>query len=167
MATESERTTASGHEELTQEQTMLESGQQELDAEAAEQLPAAGMSSAPVLDQKDPVQQTYDEEFAAEAAPIAPAAQRTLIQPEDDRPSVREFRAVETEEAGKSTGYVGWVAIVLAVASLFVWPAVLGPAAILLGFISWVQGSRALGIWSVVLGVISFIAYIALVPLYS
>lgn len=166
MATENERTTASGHEELTQEQTMLESGQQELDMETAE-LPAAQMSSVPVLDEQEPVHQTFDEEFAAEAAPMAPAAQRPLIQPEDDRPSVREFRAVETEEEGRSAGYVGWIAIVLAVASLFVWPAVLGPAAILLGFISWVQGSRALGIWSVALGVISFIAYIALVPLYS
>jgi hypothetical protein len=132
MASYDNQVEEQGHEELTKEQTVME---------------------------------TYDEEFAAEAA--APITHRTLVQPEDERPDVNEFRDVDTVTEKRSAGYVGWVAIMLAVASLFVWPAVLGPAAILLGFISWVQGSRALGIWSVVLGVISFIAYIALVPLYS
>ena len=55
----------------------------------------------------------------------------------------------------------------LAIASLFVWSAVLGPAAVVLGFIAWARGSRTLGLWSIAIGVVSFFAYFVLVPFYS
>ena len=108
-----------------------------------------------------------DEEFAAEVAvPDPPAAYRGAERNEPAKPAA-ESDARDDQGAGEQGGVaVGWFALALAIASLFVWPALLGPAAVLFGFVSWMQGSRALGIWSIVLGIISFIAYLALAPLY-
>ncbi|MEB3100669.1 hypothetical protein [Ferviditalea candida] len=104
-----------------------------------------------------------DTEFAAEATPLGPEAHR-LIEPEDDRPD--QNRAANTG-ARQATPWVGWLALALAIASLFMWPAVLGPAGAVLGLMAYFQGSRSLGIWSMVIGIIAFVAYVAIVPYYT
>ncbi|WP_166243759.1 hypothetical protein [Paenibacillus turpanensis] len=100
-----------------------------------------------------------DMEAAAELTGAAP-----LIQPEDDRPAdIRRTNAQANAGALDQNGaMMGWLALVLAIASLFVWPSVLGPSAIVVGFISYVRGTRALGVWSMVLGLISFVTFLAI-----
>lgn len=57
-----------------------------------------------------------------------------------------------------------WIAIVLAIGSLLFWPAVLGPAAVVMGAIAYASGNKSVGIWSVALGLLSVIAYFVLLP---
>lgn len=105
-----------------------------------------------------------NEEFATETAIMEKEPFRPLNQPEEDRPN--ETR-VEPETAVTQNAAMGWLALTLAIASLFFWPAILGPSAAIIGFFALTRGNRALGIWSIVIGLISFMAYIVLVPLYA
>lgn len=100
----------------------------------------------------------YNEEYAEDTADIP---ERRL-----EPANVSDTRASEIRENQAVSDYMGWIGIILAVASLFFWPAVLGPAAVLFGFIAWSQGSRTLGVWAMVLGAISFVAFMVLIPLY-
>lgn len=65
------------------------------------------------------------------------------------------------EGKGRTTA---WIAIILAIGSLFIWPAVLGPAAIVMGVVSFAGGNKAVGIWSVALGLLAVFAYFVLLP---
>jgi hypothetical protein len=112
----------------------------------------------------------YNEEFASEAGAYTPMVTRPLVNPEEERPwDQREFRTADEQNQTKtrSVGALGWTAIIAAFISLFVWPYVLGPAAAVLGFVAYFQGSRTLGIWSIVLGALSMLSYWVLVPLYT
>jgi hypothetical protein len=99
-----------------------------------------------------------DEEFAGDLT--APLQDRHIIQAD-------EFREDTADRAGAQSTWLGWLALAAAIVSLFVWPSVLGPVAIVAGVIAFWQGSRALGIWSVVIGLVSLAAYFILVPYYS
>lgn len=104
-----------------------------------------------------------DNEFSTEVAP-------KLTDHHMRRKSSQrygQFRSIEKEQEQQKMVATGWFALFLAVVSLFVWPAILGPSAVLFGIMSWIQGSHVLGIWSIVLGVLSFLAYLILVPLYG
>ncbi|GEM_PF-1397742 len=106
--------------------------------------------------------QSEDEEYAAEVAP----AQRGLVNPEEERPESGRTAANEQSEQSQGVG-MGWAALILAIASLFLLPQWLGPAAAVVGAIAWTRGSRALGVWSIVIGLISLVSYFILVPLYA
>ncbi|HEX7056959.1 MAG TPA: hypothetical protein VF260_07150 [Bacilli bacterium] len=99
-----------------------------------------------------------DTEFAAEAAP-EPITRPPAAEPKRMNGNERNNRI------GSAT--LGWVALILAVAALFVWPAVLGPAGAVVGFFAYMRGSRALGVWSIAIGLIAFIAYVVITPFYS
>lgn len=60
----------------------------------------------------------------------------------------------------------GWVALLFAVCSWFIWPVLLGGTAAVLGFVAFSQGSRGLGILSMALGLIALTVYLILIPLY-
>ncbi|HEY0827251.1 MAG TPA: hypothetical protein VGE40_04080 [Bacilli bacterium] len=62
---------------------------------------------------------------------------------------------------------IGWTALFTALASLIVWPVILGPAAAIMGVFAYTRGIRFLGIGAIVIGLISLIAYIVLVPFYT
>jgi hypothetical protein len=62
---------------------------------------------------------------------------------------------------------IAWISLLLGIASLFFWQAVLGPAAIITGIFAWVRGSRTMGTWAIVLGLIAVVAYFVLVPYYA
>jgi len=62
---------------------------------------------------------------------------------------------------------LGMIALALSIASLFVLPQWFGLAGIVLGGAAWLTGFRGLGLWSIIIGSISLIAYIVLVPYYS
>lgn len=97
---------------------------------------------APGLD-SDPVGQ---EEFSSE---IADVANNEIEQTEN---------STFGNDADTGDQTTGWIALALAFLSLFVWPAILGPIAVVAGIVAWMRGSRALGIGSIVLGLISFLA---------
>jgi hypothetical protein len=144
------------HDAYSEEQMRLETGESVEQAKERDRS-SAGDPAAYVDDKSDPNEDFY-EEFAAETAP----APRGAIPAKDE---VRDADSDDVTMADKP--YVGWFALALAIASLFVWPAVLGPAGAVLGLAAWVQGSRGLGIGAIILGVISFLSYLVLVPLYS
>ncbi|MFD2672355.1 hypothetical protein [Marinicrinis sediminis] len=94
-----------------------------------------------------------EEEFAAEVAPSAASSH------------LQEAEQEERKSAQDST--IGLFALVLAIASLFVIPSILGPVAAILGFVAYTRGSRGLGVWSIGIGILSFVAYFVLLPLYT
>ncbi len=112
-----------------------------------------------------------ETEFAAEVAPAPPVKDQHLNEPEDNRPEETARRELPEDARGEAAedtdGTIGWFAFILAIASLFIWPAVLGPAGAIFGFVAYRQGNRAFGIWSIVIGLISFLAYTVFVPLYT
>jgi hypothetical protein len=115
-------------------------------------------------------------EFGGELSPAAgavvnPVAVSPVVSRIDRTTTQENFQAadngglqVETPE-GNTT--FGWVAIILAIASLFYWPAVLGPAAAVIGVLAYLNGNRTLGAWSVVLGLLAIAAHLFLIPYYS
>lgn len=114
-----------------------------------------------------PNEQREDEtEFAAEVA--APQMRANAAPPEtirEDGEGRRVLSHAEGEESITANRGVGLFALVLAIASLFVWPAVLGPAAVVLGFVAWGRGNTGLGIWSIAIGLLSFLAYAIFLPM--
>lgn len=124
------------------------------------QLVNESMQSTPVGSREE-----HGEEFAAELAAAPPVLNRTreLHNPEEDRPYERSAARVEEEAPSRS---LGWVALVSAIISLFVLPVFLGITAIALGVIAYMRGTRGLGAWSVVIGGISVLAYVVLIPTY-
>ncbi|WP_052339148.1 hypothetical protein [Gorillibacterium massiliense] len=70
-----------------------------------------------------------------------------------------------TPQAVSGIKITGWVALALAVISLFAYPGVFGSAAVLIGLYAFVRGSRSLGGWAMVIGVIALVAYWVFAPL--
>jgi len=71
------------------------------------------------------------------------------------------------ETVTESGGYaLGWVSLIFAIASWFVWPVLMGITSAVLGFIAYRQGARALGIWSMTLGLIAVVLNLVIVPFY-
>lgn len=106
----------------------------------------------PRSDDNDFRDDEFNEEYSAEVATM-------------DNANLAEMN--DEVGAQKRNATWGWAGLILAIASLFVWPVLLGPGAAVIGFVALTQGHRALGIWSIVIGLISFMAYIVLVPLYA
>lgn len=116
-----------------------------------------------------------DTEFSAEVgpAPLGPISgwyqkadsQGEGLSADTDKEEGRE----EAAGAGKAdTAYqVGWIALILAIASTLVLPGILGSAAIVAGAYAYFRGRKALGGWAIVIGLISVAAYLMLVPYYS
>ena len=92
----------------------------------------------------------YREETAAEIAAPVPVIRR---RGRDD------LRA----EGGTSTGFV---ALALAILSLFVMPILLGAAGIVLGFIARRRGAEGLGAWAIGIGAVSMIIGIFIIPFF-
>jgi hypothetical protein len=97
----------------------------------------------------------YKEETAAEIA--APA---TLRRDADyDRHEDKD----ETVDDGRRMGYL---AIVLSVISLFIFPVILGAAGIIVGFIARRRGAEGLGGWAIGIGIVSLILGIFILPFF-
>jgi len=103
----------------------------------------------------------------------------------DQRKKTRSHRRQEEELAAELTGDVapaeqsvnraetadqrmgiGWFAIILSIVSWFVWPAVLGTAGMVMGLIAYFRGHRSLGLWAIILGLISLVISVLLIPYY-
>ncbi len=64
-------------------------------------------------------------------------------------------------DAGKT---IGWIGLIAAIASFFVLGSILGPAAVVVGFMAFAKGRRKLGMWSMGLGIISFVLFLIALP---
>ncbi|MHA6483751.1 hypothetical protein ACX1C1_17830 [Paenibacillus sp. strain BS8-2] len=69
----------------------------------------------------------------------------------------------ETESSGTA---LGWISLVFAIASWFIWPVLIGAAAAVLGFIAYRQGAKGLGAWSITIGLAALALNLVIVPLY-
>lgn len=121
----------------------------------ADDIPRGSLSSGAAPD--------TNTEFAGELAPSPGMGTGFAASRED----VTESRGDLQEDAPEGNKTFGWVSIILAIASLFYWPAVLGPVAAVFGVIAYIRGNRALGAWSVALGLLALLAFLFLVPYYS
>ncbi|MFD0586756.1 hypothetical protein ACFQZE_01985 [Paenibacillus sp. GCM10027627] len=70
---------------------------------------------------------------------------------------------LETQSSGTA---LGWVSLIFAIASLFIWPALLGITAAVLGYIAYRQGARGIGGWAITIGLVAAALNLVLVPLY-
>lgn len=96
----------------------------------------------------------HNEEYAAELVVPRPNAERE-----------RTKREKTTEQPAPATS-LGYVAIFIAVLSLFLLPGLVGPVSAVVGFMAYVRGSRKLGIWSIVLGTIAFVSFLTTITDY-
>lgn len=101
-----------------------------------------------------------NEEMAADFAAISP------VYAEEDGNAAADDKEISRSNADSGSFALGWVALVFAAASWFIWPAWLGAAATVLGFIAFRQGARGLGGWSMALGMIALLLYLVVVPFY-
>lgn len=91
----------------------------------------------------------HREEYAAEVAPPVDAS----------------ARRVDEDKADLSTGRtVGYVGLVLGIASLFMWSVILGPIAAVVGYYAYSKGSKTTGAWSIGLGILATLSYFILIP---
>lgn len=68
------------------------------------------------------------------------------------------------EEAGGTA--LGWVSLVFAIASWFLWPVLMGATSAVLGFIAYRQGAKGLGAWAMGIGLIAVALALVIVPFY-
>ncbi|WP_165279941.1 DUF4190 domain-containing protein [Paenibacillus protaetiae] len=97
----------------------------------------------------------FNEEMGADFAAGGYAHRARTEQSSDDSPISRP--------AGYS---LGWVALVFAAVSWFVWPVLLGITSAVLGFIAYTQGARRMGAWSMAIGLIAAAVYLVIIPFY-
>lgn len=85
-----------------------------------------------------------------------------------NRAEAGRSRASDGEGAEtKTTGYsLGWVSLVFAIASWFVWPVLMGATAAVLGYLAYRQGAKGLGTWAMVIGLVALMLQLVIVPLY-
>ncbi|OUS77505.1 hypothetical protein B1748_06805 [Paenibacillus sp. MY03] len=75
--------------------------------------------------------------------------------------------AAELDTVTESTGTaVGWVALVFAIASWFIWPVLIGATATVMGFIAYRQGAKGLGAWAIGIGLTALALNLIIVPFY-
>jgi hypothetical protein len=109
------------------------------------------------------------EEYAAEISVpyTAPSVPRVVRTQEVEKPK-EVSETVETEKATpRAYPWLGIAALTMAVLSMFMYPTLFGSGAALLGFFAFLAGNRALGVWSIILGLIALAGYFLLVPLYA
>lgn len=103
-----------------------------------------------------------NEEMGADFAYGMPPAH---IERTADR---NEHRAYDDDrEDTRSSGYaLGWVSLIFAIASWFIWPVLLGASAAVMGYIAYRQGARGLGGWAMAIGLVAVALNLVIVPFY-
>ncbi|NQX65418.1 hypothetical protein HQN90_04680 [Paenibacillus alba] len=117
----------------------------------------------------------HKEEYAAEITAPSPPRRIQYAEPyarsgavsQNAQSEVSDEEIEELVEVVTRNKAVGYIALFVALASLFVWPVLLGISGIVLGIIAIVMGNKGLGSWSIALGFIAAAAYFLLVPYYG
>jgi len=129
-----------------------------------------GHLDEPELKEAKPGQEekhSFDEEFGVEMAPPTPMIANPVPDHPQERHMLNKTGDREEETAGTGGQTVGWLGLALAIASLFIYPALMGLAGIVLGVIAYVQGSRTIGAWAAGIGIVSLVAYFVIIPFYT
>lgn len=71
----------------------------------------------------------------------------------------------QTEGTNEGNG-LGITGLILSLVSIFIWPAVLGPAGMIVGFFAWRRGARTTGIWAMVIGAFALLMALLILPAY-
>ncbi|SFE35380.1 hypothetical protein SAMN04487969_10294 [Paenibacillus algorifonticola] len=108
----------------------------------------------------DRTSSNINEEMAGEFTAGAPVPVSYVPRSESKR---EDKDAVRDDTGGVA---LGWVGLVFAIASWFLWPALMGAAAAVLGFIAYRQGAKGLGSWAITIGLIAFALAVVIIPLY-
>jgi len=110
--------------------------------------------------------QEATEEYAAELAAPYAAPKQAPVEAREAEASAG-VKETDTRSSVGTAAWIGYTSILLSVISLFIYPVLFGAAGSLLGLLAYSQGQKALGVWSVILGLVSLAGYFLLVPLYS
>lgn len=105
---------------------------------------------------RDPEDIRSEREDVEAAEEIADPMPRSAEEPAD------EGRSAQGDE-GRGLGIAG---IILSLVSIFILPAVLAPAGIIVGYLAFRQGSRTTGIWAMVIGAFSLLMALLVLPAY-
>ena len=100
----------------------------------------------------------YDEEYAAEVADIDVTPRRVYSNSNTRHEETNTVQNNVTS-SNSTAGVWGTVALIAAIASWFVWPTVLAPVGIIAGIVAFIKGRKAIGGWSVAIGIISLILF--------
>ncbi|WP_235775483.1 MULTISPECIES: hypothetical protein [Paenibacillus] len=92
----------------------------------------------------------HREEYAAEVSPL-PVRDRS--------PEVKE--SAEADDAYKPVGYAS---VGLGIASLIIWPIILGPLAAVLGYYAYSNGRKTAGAWGLGMGIVAVLSYFVMIP---
>jgi len=104
-----------------------------------------------------------DEEMAAE---IAVPYRVNNVGEEPERRELRRVQQhVQETQAGAGRA-LGIFSLAMSIASLFVWPLLLGLTSAVLGYVAYRQGARGLGVWSMTIGLLAAAAYVVFIPIY-
>lgn len=121
-------------------------------------------------------EQLIDEDLAQNAA--EPIGQRMSDVEKDDTEFAQEAahwgpridgenRAEDEDGQARGEGY-GWgiVGLVLSFVGIFIWPVVFASAGIIVGYIAFRNGARAMGTWSMVIGAFALLMALFMLPAY-
>jgi hypothetical protein len=107
-----------------------------------------------------------DTELAAEilSAPISKTTERR--QPESWEHSYPDapYAGIRTAAGGSA---LGWTALIFALLSLFIWPIWIGPTAAVLGYMAYRQGAGSVGLWAIILGLLTTAGYFFIPAVYA
>lgn len=95
----------------------------------------------------------HREEYAAEVSPVPVRDQG-------------QSGAAERSKGDRADAYktVGYAAVGLGIASMFLWPIILGPAAAVLGYYAYANGRKTAGAWALGLGIVATLSYFVMIP---
>lgn len=96
----------------------------------------------------------HREEYAADVNPLA--APRIM-----DRDQETDGDGPQINAGGRTMGYVG---LAFGIASLFMWSAILGPTAAIVGYFAYGRGQKTTGAWAMGLGIVSALSYFMMIP---
>ncbi|PWV95432.1 hypothetical protein DFQ01_12736 [Paenibacillus cellulosilyticus] len=105
-----------------------------------------------------------DAEFSAEAGAFP--SYTGYLPDAHKRHEAHVYQETTRRSSSTASSTVGWVGLIFAIASWFLWPVIMGPTAAALGLYAFSTGSRALGIWAMTLGIIAAAVYLVLIPIY-
>ncbi|SER17300.1 hypothetical protein SAMN04487944_101501 [Gracilibacillus ureilyticus] len=113
------------------------------------------------MNQIAPTDELYavDEAYKREAE-----ASQELTANEFNRPVTNEEQGTQMQTNVNSV--FGWIGLIMALASFFVWPLLMAAGGLIFGFVSKKQGADTLGNSAIVISVISLIVSIILLPLF-
>ncbi|ASA26454.1 hypothetical protein B9T62_23990 [Paenibacillus donghaensis] len=94
----------------------------------------------------------HREEYAAEINPLPLHASQSRKE---------AGPAAEEKQGSRMLGYAG---LAFGIASLFIWSAITGPAAIVLGLYAYSKGRKTAGAWAIGLGFVAALSYFVMIP---